>query len=208
MSSAAACATVFFLDIDVISEPTVANAFYPPQARCAASVASTPYPAGTARAVLPFLLLGDVFVKGSDTDESGMPRPGCGRLSEHSKYVRVIYGYLAYPSSIYRFCHRDYVRVCFREFSFRQSPSGYIGAIFSHAPSVLGPHIRTRMVCLGKDETPTWSTSSGGIAGRHTQTRSTAMSPPKTASESIPLDNLGCLPVKFQRINRMTERTP
>ncbi|KAJ7860381.1 hypothetical protein B0H14DRAFT_2744542 [Mycena olivaceomarginata] len=70
-ASSAACATVLSLNVDIISESTFPNAFYPPQSRCATSVAPAPYPAGTARTVLALPLLVDAFVQGADTDESG-----------------------------------------------------------------------------------------------------------------------------------------
>ncbi|KAJ7230446.1 hypothetical protein GGX14DRAFT_583247 [Mycena pura] len=70
-ASSAVCATVLSLTIDIISEPTLPNAFYVPQSRCATSVAPDPYPAGDARAVLALPLLVDAFVQGAQVDERG-----------------------------------------------------------------------------------------------------------------------------------------
>ncbi|KAF8211111.1 hypothetical protein K438DRAFT_105389 [Mycena galopus ATCC 62051] len=68
-ASSAACATVLSLNIDIIPEPTFPNSFYPPQSRCATSVAPEPYPAGTARAVHALPLLIDAFVQGVEIED-------------------------------------------------------------------------------------------------------------------------------------------
>ncbi|KAJ7233072.1 hypothetical protein C8J57DRAFT_1090772, partial [Mycena rebaudengoi] len=69
-ASSAACAALLSLQIDIITEPTFPNSYYPPQSRCGTSVAPTPYPAGEARAVLALPLLLDAFVQGAVADES------------------------------------------------------------------------------------------------------------------------------------------
>lgn len=76
-ASSAACAAMLSLNIDVIPEPTLPNAFYPPQSRCATAVAPTPYPAGQPRAVLALPLLVDAFVQGAEIgDASSRIRKG------------------------------------------------------------------------------------------------------------------------------------
>jgi hypothetical protein len=69
-ASSAACAALLSLQIDIITEPTFPNSYYPPQSRCGTSVAPTPYPAGEAQAVLALPLLLDAFVQGAVADES------------------------------------------------------------------------------------------------------------------------------------------
>ncbi|KAJ7777173.1 hypothetical protein B0H16DRAFT_1504558 [Mycena metata] len=68
-ASTAACATVLSLEIEIIHESTFPNSFYPPQSRCATSVAPVPYPAGETRSTAALPLLVDAFVQGAESGD-------------------------------------------------------------------------------------------------------------------------------------------
>ncbi|PFH48657.1 hypothetical protein AMATHDRAFT_76595 [Amanita thiersii Skay4041] len=79
-SSSTTCAAIASMRVEVISEPKLANSWYPTQSRCGSCPAPVPYPSGEPRQVAALPLLLDAFIHGAQVEEDLSKRTRKGQL--------------------------------------------------------------------------------------------------------------------------------